>query len=152
MIIVGQAVHWFQFDAFYTEVKRTAKEGALLVLIGYGNLQIHKKTDAVIHQLYEPILGTYWDAERRYIDEQYQTLPFPFEEMETPRFNNTYEWTLPHLVGYLNTWSAVKHYTRQNGHNPVDLVYNDLQQAWGNDKMQTVHFPLLLKIGRIKKR
>ena len=151
LVIVGQAVHWFQFDAFYAEVKRTAKEGALLALIGYGNLQINKDVDAVIHQLYETILGPYWDAERRYLDEAYQALPFPFQEIEGPKFDNTYQWTLEHLVGYLNTWSAVKHYTNQNGHNPLDLIYKNLQHAWGSNKTLWVQFPLLLRIGRITK-
>lgn len=151
LVIVGQAVHWFGFNAFYAEVKRTAKEGSLLVLIGYGNLHINKAVDAVIYQLYESILGRYWDAERKYVDEAYQTLPFPFEEIIAPTFDNTYQWTLEHVVGYLNTWSAVKHYTKQNGHNPVDLVYNNLQKAWGNNETHPVHFPLLLKIGKIKK-
>ena len=151
LIIVGQAVHWFQFDAFYAEVKRTGKEGALIVLIGYGNLHINTAIDAIIHELYETILGPYWDAERRYVDEEYQTLPFPFEEIEAPQFDNTYQWTLEHLVGYLNTWSAVKHYTKQNGHNPVDVIYKNLQQAWGSYETLPVHFPLLLRIGRITK-
>jgi len=151
LVIVGQAIHWFDFDAFYAEAKRTAKEGALLVLIGYGNVKITTAIDAVIHHLYEDILGPYWDKERKYIDEAYQTLPFPFEEMDAPTFDNTYQWTLAHLVGYLNTWSAAKHYSNKNGHNPVDLVYKQLQQAWGTAPTRAVQFPTLLKVGKIKK-
>jgi ubiquinone/menaquinone biosynthesis C-methylase UbiE len=33
MITVAQAIHWFDLDAFYKEVKRTLKPGGLLVSI-----------------------------------------------------------------------------------------------------------------------
>ena len=151
LVIVGQAIHWFQFEQFYAEVKRTAKEAALLVVVGYGNINISPEINSIIYQLYEPILGSYWYKERKYIDEAYKTLPFPFEEIAAPAFDNAYQWTLEHLVGYLNTWSAVKHYQKQNGHNPVNLIYDDLAANWGKGKTRVVHFPLLLRIGKVKK-
>lgn len=149
LIIVAQAIHWFHFEQFYAEVTRTAKSGAMLVVIGYGKLQINPAIDAIINRLYYDIVGPYWDKERRYIDENYQTIPFPFEEHSFPSFSNHYDWTLSHLLGYLNTWSAVQHYTKAQGHNPVDLITNDLQQAWGNAPTITVSFPLLLRGGRV---
>lgn len=36
LITVGQAIHWFNFDQFYEEIKRVAKTEALLAVIGYG--------------------------------------------------------------------------------------------------------------------
>lgn len=151
LIIVGQAIHWFDFNAFYAEVNRTAKNNALLVVTGYGKLQINNKIDAVIDHLYTEILGKYWDKERKYIDENYTTIPFPFAEIDCPKFENTYQWTFEHLMGYLNTWSAVKHYIQQNQSNPIDLVYNQLRSSWEKEEIKTVHFPLLLRMGRISK-
>jgi ubiquinone/menaquinone biosynthesis C-methylase UbiE len=150
LIIVAQAIHWFDFERFYTEVNRTAKQEALLVVMGYGLLKIAPEIDVLIASFYKEVIGPYWDAERRYIDEMYQTIPFPFEEITTPNFSNTCEWTCEHLLGYLSTWSAVKHYTRMHGFNPVDALAVDLKKAFGNQVRQ-VDFPLLLRIGKVVK-
>lgn len=151
LIVVAQAVHWFDFEAFYSEVKRTAKNNALLVVMGYGKLSITPELDLVLDKLYYTVLGEYWDRERKYIDENYQTIPFPFEELPAPDFQNTYTWSFKHLIGYLETWSAVKHYRRQHAKNPIDLVYQELEVAWGKAMHHEINFPLLLRIGKIEK-
>jgi SAM-dependent methyltransferase len=149
LIMVAQAVHWFRFDAFYAEVKRTAKTNALLVIAGYGRITITPELDTVINRFYSDIVGPYWDRERRYIDENYQTIPFPFEEISSPAFSMTYGWSLAHLMGYLQTWSAVKHYQNKTGNNPLAWVEDELRNCWGQAEKQSVCFPLLLRIGKI---
>jgi ubiquinone/menaquinone biosynthesis C-methylase UbiE len=151
LIIVAQAVHWFDFEKFYNEVNRTAKDGALMVVLGYGRLKISPEIDALIDAFHEDILKLYWDSERHYIDELYQTIPFPFEEIDAPKFTNTYDWTFEHLIGYLNTWSAVKHYIKSNNVNPVDALAVKLKAAFGVQQTRIVNFPLLLRIGKITK-
>lgn len=148
LIIVAQAIHWFDFDKFYTEVKRTAKENALICVTGYGRIMISEAIDALITDFYTRVIGKYWDKERRYIDENYETIPFPFEEIEAPAFENKLSWTLEHLIGYLNTWSAVKHFIKQNGYNPIDALHEALMDHWEPGQIREVTFPLLLRIGR----
>jgi len=149
LVIAGQAVHWFQFEKFYEEVRRTTKEHALLVLVGYNLPLVSPEVDAIIQRLYTGILGSYWDPERKYVDASYRTLPFPFEAVEAPDFENRYTWSLEHLEGYLRTWSALQHFTERNGFNPIGLVIEDLHKAWGNAPEREVYFPLLLRIGRV---
>lgn len=151
LIVVAQAIHWFDFDRFYAEVKRTARQHAMLCVVGYGMLQISPPVDAVIADFYNNVTGPYWDPERKYLDENYQTIPFPFPEMQTPDFVNTQNWALEHLIGYLNTWSAVKHFMKEHNVNPVTNLQKDLTLAWGNDQTKEVHFPILLRTGRITK-
>ncbi|MEH6679777.1 MAG: class I SAM-dependent methyltransferase [Sediminicola sp.] len=149
LITVGQAIHWFQFGEFYKEVRRTAKKGALLVIVGYGKLSINAQVDETINKLYSEILDGYWDPERRYIDEMYTTIPFPFDEISCPSFENSYMWTLEHLLGYLRTWSAVKHYRNRQGVDPVTLISESLALQWEDKEIKKVEFPLLLRIGKV---
>jgi ubiquinone/menaquinone biosynthesis C-methylase UbiE len=151
LIVVAQAIHWFDFDKFYAEAKRTAKNNALLCVVGYGKLEIDAQIDPVIADFYSNVIGKYWDKERRYIDENYKTIPFLVDEIQTPSFVNTQHWTLAHLMGYLNTWSAVKHFIKQNNYNPLDKLQKEIEQLWGNEQTKQVHFPLLLRIGQIVK-
>lgn len=149
LIIVSQAIHWFDFERFYFEVRRTAKPNSLLCVLGYGKLEISQQIDCVIANFYENVLGNYWDDERKYIDENYQTIPFPFNEIQPPDFVNMQHWTLEHLIGYLNTWSAVKHFIRKNEYNPVDKLQIKIAKLWGSEQIKQIRFPVLLRIGQI---
>jgi SAM-dependent methyltransferase len=150
LVVVAQAIHWFDFAKFYAEVRRTARPGALLCVLGYGRLEIDDAINRLIDDFYHQTIGRYWDKERRYIDELYQTIPFPFAEIEPPRFANQYSWSLDHLVGYLNTWSAVKQFAAQQHFNPVDMLRTQLADWWGDAPERLVNFPLLLRVGRVE--
>ena len=52
------------------------------------------------------------------------------------------------VVGYLNTWSAVQHYTRKNNENPVEKFSTELKKAWGSVLKRKVTFPLFMRTGR----
>lgn len=149
LITVGQAIHWFKFDAFYQEARRTSRQGGIIAVIGYPLFSISKEVDELIWKFYAETLHDCWDRERKYLDEQYATLPFPFTEIKSPPFEMRYDWTLDQLVGFLNTWSAVRHYVVKHGVNPVDSIAKDLQEIWTEDEKKKIHFPILLKLGRI---
>lgn len=147
LITVAQAVHWFDFTVFYKEVYRILKPEGVFAILGYGLFSTNERADAIISHFYRDIIGPYWDAERRYVEENYQTIPFPFKEIETIPWTNDFEWTAGQLLGYLESWSATQHYKNKTGINPVDLVRGELSLVWeASDKK--VHFPLLLRVGR----
>lgn len=150
LIVVAQAVHWFDFEKFYAEVKRTARKNAAICLTGYGTIEISEEIDPILSDFYHNVVGPYWDKERTYIDEKYKTLPFPFQELPAPSFENKLSWTLSHLIGYLNTWSAVKKFISRNGYNPVDELHAHITPLWGFREEKEVRFPLLLRTGRVK--
>lgn len=147
LITVAQAIHWFNFDAFYKEVYRILQPDGIFSVMGYGLFSTNKHTDVIIDKFYTSIIGPYWDAERKYLDDNYTTIPFPFNELEVPKFTNTFTWTFEQLTGYLETWSATQHYIKKNGNNPVDIVREELQESWEKGD-KTVTFPLLLRIGK----
>ncbi len=150
LITVAQAIHWFDFDSFYKEVRRTLKSHGMIAVMGYGLLRTDDAVDQIIDHFYTQIIGPYWDKERVYIDEMYKTIPFPFEEIKTPIFYNTVEWALTELIGYLNTWSAVKLYEKKEKSNPVSLIEKDLKKIWGTEgHKKSITFPILLKVGKV---
>ena len=148
LVTVAQAIHWFNFEAFYAEVKRTLKPDGVIAVFGYGLMLIDKKVDQVIHKLYEDILGKYWDSERRYIEEGYKTIPFPFEEVTAPHFQIKTTWSFSQMIGYLNTWSSLQHYKKANERNPLEYLMTELKDAWGDDAEKEVRFSILLRVGR----
>jgi ubiquinone/menaquinone biosynthesis C-methylase UbiE len=151
LITVAQSIHWFDFDGFYREVDRILKPDGVLAVLGYGLLQTNPASDEILRDFYRNIVGRYWDAERKYVDEHYQTIPFPLDEIPTPKFTNHLVWTFEQLIGYLETWSATQHYIKANGQNPIDLIREKLKVSWENSTKEVV-FPLLLRIGKLKNR
>ena len=164
LITIAQALHWFDFDRFYSEARRvlsrrkvgkTCEEGGgIIAAWAYGLHTISPEVDKVTHQLYEDILGDkYWPPERKYVEERYETIPFPFEQIPAPEFQIELRWNLSELVNYYRSWSSVQKFIEKNKYDPVREVSSSLQNVWGgksyvNEKREVV-WPLYVKIGKI---
>lgn len=149
LITVAQAVHWFNLDAFYEEVRRVAKPNAVIAVWCYSLATVNPDIDKSILRLYGDILGDkYWSKQRRFIDEEYKTLPFPFKKLEHPEFSIQKKFNFEQILGYLDTWSAVKEFQKINQQNPLDLIYNDFQNAWGDEERE-VSWRIHLLIGKV---
>lgn len=151
LITVGQAVHWFDLDRFYPEVRRVGKPGALFALLGYNLLRVDAPTDALIEHFYRTILHDCWDPERHLVEQAYTTLPFPFEaEIPLPAMASTYNWTVDNLLGYLGTWSAVQHFIRKNERHPINEDFiRQLKAVWPAGEQKNVRFPVFGRITRL---
>jgi ubiquinone/menaquinone biosynthesis C-methylase UbiE len=152
LITVAQAVHWFDFDKFYAEATRVAKPNATIAVWGYGNIKFdNKEMDGQMWDFYSNRVGKYWNFERRHIEEEYRTLPFPFEEIESPKFSIVRKWQRHEFEGYLNSWSAVQNCKNTEGVNPVDDIMLNLSAVWGEFERKLLRFPLFLKLGKVVK-
>lgn len=148
LITVGQAYHWFNFDKFHNEVKRLLRPGGTIALFGYGLHSIDNELDGPISHFYHEVIGPYWDEERKYIDGHYKNTPFPYHEIASPIFEFETYWDLKHYLGYINTWSAVKHFEKANGFNPVDDLENEIKAFW-NEEQKLVKFPIFMRLGKL---
>lgn len=151
LITAGTAVHWFDFNAFYAEVFRVARKGAIFAAWAYAPCMSDPQTDELIIRLQHDIVGSYWDPERRYVDNHYRDIPFPFEEIPAPSFNIEVFWTIDQLLGYLHSWSSVQHYVRDKGEDPVLQVEEGLRSSWGPAVQKYFTFPVFLRVGRVLK-
>jgi ubiquinone/menaquinone biosynthesis C-methylase UbiE len=84
LITVGTAVHWFDFDLFYTEAQRVGKSGAVLAVWTYHLPVMAPDLDDILERYYRETLNGYWSDRLKYLDARYTTLPFPFDEIEPP--------------------------------------------------------------------
>lgn len=153
LITVAQAIHWFDFKEFYKEVIRVAKDGSVLAVWGYGLLKISAPIDSSIEKFYKAIIGPYWNAERKHVDDAYKSIPFNFKQLTSNReIEIKVNWDINELEGYLNTWSAVKNYINaHDGINPVPELISRLRNNWKENEKKVVRFPIFLKVGRIEK-
>src|SRR5262245_61597403 len=108
LVTVAQAAHWLDLDRFYAEARRVLTRRGIVALVTYGNPTTEGPLLAILRHFYTDVVGRYWPPERRLVEEEYRTLPFPFDELEAPPMVMTMSWRLEDLVGYVDTWSAVR--------------------------------------------
>jgi SAM-dependent methyltransferase len=149
LVTVAVAVHWFDFDRFYSEVKRVLKPGGILAVWTYNLVEISPEIDEVIWHYYGEIVGKYWPERIRYLEERYETLPFPFKEIAPPGFTMEINWNLIQLAGFLDSWSATQRYKTEHGTHPLEVIWPRLLEAWGDEnEPRLIRWPLHFRIGR----
>jgi SAM-dependent methyltransferase len=150
LVTVAQALHWLRIEAFYNKVKRVLKPGGALAIWCYNLFEISPPIDALVTRFYRETVGPYWDPERHLVETGYRTLPFPFAELETPKFQMQANWSLNHLLGYLRTWSATKKFIGANGLDPATSLANELTKLWGDPTMmRKIEWPLKMRVGTV---
>ena len=149
IVTVGQAIHWFNFDNFYTEVRRVLKPGALLAAWTYTLLRGEPAINAVIERFYVDVLGPWWPPERRWVEAGYVGMPFPFEKLTTPEFEIRRQWTLNDLTNYIGTWSAVERCRENTGSDPTLELFDRLRPHWGSspDTLREIIWPIAMVAG-----
>lgn len=148
LIMVAQALHWFDLDRFYAEARRVLKPDGILAASAYNLLHVEPAIDEVVNRYYYDVVGPFWPAERKLV-EQFADLPFPFREIEPPKFEMTVQWNLDHLLGYLQTWSSTQRFIAAKGTDPLNQIRDELHRIWENSgQTRRVTWPLIVRIGR----
>jgi SAM-dependent methyltransferase len=152
LITVAQGVHWFYLDNFYSEAERLLKKGGVIALWCYNEAEITPEIDKVLRRLAFEILMSYWEEPViKYVFNNYENLPFPFEEIKGPSFFIKREWHLEDALNYIRTWSAIARYREEKGADPVDEILPQLRDAWGDPKeYHLVQWPIHYRIGKKK--
>ncbi len=148
LVLVAQALHWFDQDRFHASVARVLKPGGVFAAVSYGLSEVDAAVDAVYRRLYDG-LDPWWPPERRHVENGYRELPFPYAPIETPAFAMRLDWTLPQYLAYLRSWSATQRCLADTGRDAVAECADALASAWGDPaQAREVRFPLTLRVGR----
>ena len=118
---------------------------------GYDLVYFSSAIDQTIREIYENKLGkTYWEPQRRHIDNHYRDITFPFKMIKTPSFTITRSYTLHDLYQYLNTWSAVQSYNRINKTDLINSCEQQLKDAWGQSEQQEAQWEIFSLVGKVE--
>jgi ubiquinone/menaquinone biosynthesis C-methylase UbiE len=149
LVTAAQAVHWFDFERFNAECRRVLVAGGVVAVWTYEKFRATPELDAVMDRFYYDVIGPFWPAERRYVDEEYRTLPFPWREEPARPFALTTDWILEQALGYVATWSAVLRYRDANsGLDPIPVLRQQLLPLWPAGSTRRLVWPVHLRVGR----
>jgi ubiquinone/menaquinone biosynthesis C-methylase UbiE len=147
LITVAQAFHWFQHEQFFHEAKRVLKPGGAVAVWGYNLCKVTPEIDKLVFELYETILGPYWEPQRKLVEEEYRNCLFPLREVTPPRLKMSAHWSVEHLIGYLGTWSSLQTFIKRNGTNPLEEIAPRILERWGAQKTLEIQWELALRVG-----
>jgi SAM-dependent methyltransferase len=149
LVTVAQAIHWFDFDAFYAEAQRILKPGGLIAAWTYQLLRGEPAINTAIDDFYTDVLTPWWPPERRWVELGYAGMPFPFAVLPAPTFEIRLSWTLDDLVNYVGTWSAVQRCLAETESDPTCKLMKRLQPHWGDPAIRhDILWPIALLAGR----
>jgi SAM-dependent methyltransferase len=150
LAVAAQAAHWFDLDRYYAEVRRVGKENGIIALVTYSGMTIEPSIDQLVDRFYHVDLKGHWPPERRLVEEGYRSMPFPFDEIQAPPLAMRSDWTLSDVIGYVDTWSAVKNLVKAGGIGAVEKLRSDLAGVWGPPEVaKVISRELSLRVGRI---
>ena len=148
LVVAAQAAHWFDFGRFHAECARVLAPGGAVAAWTYEKFRVDTAVDAVVDAFYRDVVGPYWPPERRYVEQGYRTLPFPWAEVPSPGFELETDWDLGQVLGYLGSWSSVQRYKDALGEDPLQRLEAPLAEAWGGSAVRRVRWPIHLRAGR----
>lgn len=152
LITIATAYHWLNWTLFHQEATRVGKEGAVIAAWTYYAVQFNEPAlDTLYNHFYKEIIQPYWDYERRYLDERYETVAFDFERLPSRPFASVLQWSREKFKGFLDSWSAVQRYKDVHHTSPLSRIEQDLDHLWPEHETRTVTLPIALLLGRIHK-
>lgn len=151
-VTVATALHWFATPAFWEEVSRIAKDGALFSAWTY---QLPKSDGLAQSEFLDPVLDIidpFWAEGNRVCMAGYsaEALNCPFPTIGPPEFDAGGLWTGHQIVNFAESWSA--HFrARENGlEDKLNCLSRGFRDKYGDETM-AVSLPLSLLAFRIPK-
>lgn len=150
LVTIAQALHWLRPEAFFEEVRRVARDEAVVSAWGYLLCGIEPDIDELVKVFYQEVVGPYWPPEREILSAGFRDIELPFPEVDAPGFELTARWNRERFLSYVETWSATNRYLAKQGANPVRILRSWLEPFWPPQEERLISWPMILRIGRIR--
>lgn len=150
LITVAQALHWFDLDRFYVEVKRLLKPDGIFATWAYAfHAPIQPEIDAFLNEFCFTTLGPFWKNNNKLIWGEYQDLAFPFLEIATPKITLNVDWSLDDLMGYFKTWSSTQLFIEEHRIDPTSELQQKILPHWGKSTdIKPLKWNLIFRVGK----
>jgi len=151
LICVAQALHWFDYDAFWPEALRVLKPGGIFSAWGYNWPILEEELDSIFKADILNVVEPYWAPHNKLIWNHYRGVNFPFEEVEAPKPIMEIHWNLDEFFNFIHTFSATRRCIDANGNRFFEQAYTKAKKVWGNPEVRkTMVFDFVLYVGKKK--
>ena len=151
LITVAMALHWFDRDRFWEECQRVLRPGGVLAYWGYLLPSVSPAVDIVVALYHDITVGSYWPPDRGPLLNGYATVrpTTGFNRIAAPEFSMSADWSVDHLIGMLDSWSATHRARAATAQDPLAAIVPELRSAWGDTAIRPVSWPLAVHAFRL---
>jgi SAM-dependent methyltransferase len=151
LVVSAAALHWFDLERFYAEVRRVARPGGVLAAWTYHVAYVEAPFDEVFGPFYRDIVAPYFAPGARLVDDRYEAIALPGSAVDAPSYSATVNWTSAEIVRFVRTWSGVQTYMEVAGQDPVTELAPAIEELCGSpDAVHELRWPLYLKAARLE--
>jgi SAM-dependent methyltransferase len=136
LVCIAQALHWFDYEKFWPEVKRVLKPNGIFAAWGYSWFKTRNDIDDIIEQELIRIIQPYWAKQNQLLWDHYTGIALPFERQEIPEITMAVRWDLNELFAYLRSWSATRRCVEVLGDAFMVQAYEKVLRVWGEKKQK----------------
>jgi SAM-dependent methyltransferase len=145
LIMVAQALHWFDINSFFRRTPTFLKRGGILAVFCYDKFELGEQFASIIDHFHSevivPNLHPNWD--------RINLVKLPISEIEAPVFSVVVKWDCFAFTNYISSRRSVMEFIEHNGKQAFDRIYKELMLAWGSEEfIRTIQWPLKLRVGK----
>ena len=132
LVCVAQALHWFDYQRFWPEVKRVLKPDGVFAAWGYNWPDWGEDLSAPLQTHFLDIIEPYFAPHNRLLWDHYRDVELPFKSIEKLDLEMTVEWSLAELFDMLHSASATRVCMRENGDGFFNKAQRLIADIWGD--------------------
>lgn len=150
LVLAAQAMHWYDLERFYDQVRRVLRPGGILAAIGYAWQYVDPEIDAAIDETLLRPMRDRWAPNNALLWDGYRSIPFPGTEVRVGAPAIHLHWSLPEFLDYVRTWSASRSLIAAEGQAPFDRARRRLETVWGDPEgRRHVVMPMQVRVSRL---
>lgn len=152
LITVANALHWFDFDTFWPEVKRVGAADARFVAWAYNWFFVSPVFDADVTARFRNLIGPFWAPNNRLNWDGYRDadIRFPFTRISHLAFAIELAWSFRQILAFMQTWSAYRLSRNDAGvSKAMDELLADFAKTYRADEIFQVRMPLVMVAGKL---
>lgn len=148
LVLVAQALHWFELDRFYAEAGRVLRPGGVLAAIGYGWFYVDPVIDEIVGRTLLKPIERFWAPNNWLLIDGYRTISFPGEEVRLTRGAIHLAWRREQYLDYVRSWSAFKRWAEASP-KAWSTACDELGAAWTDGEVRHVTMPIVSRAARL---
>jgi len=150
LVCVATAIHWFDRDRFYDEVRRVLRPGGVLAAWSYHVGHAEPPFDEVFGRFYHEVLSPFFAPGVELVDDRYEGLELPGEPIRCPSLHVSARWNLDQMLDFVRSWSGTQRYAERRGESPVVALARELEAIWGPPAcVHELRWPLYLRVSKL---
>jgi SAM-dependent methyltransferase len=145
LVVAAQALHWYDLERFYREVRRVLRPDGLLAAIGYGWFYVDPIIDEIVGRTLLKPVEQHWAPGNWLLIDGYRTIPLPGEEVRLAPAAIHLRWTRGQFEAYVRSWSVVQ----RLGEQVAERGFAALAEVWPDEQVRQVVMPLTVRAARL---